>query len=77
MVKRAVRYLIRYPRCVTQSDFHEPPLDINIFTDIDWAGDEDHRTSAIWRSRIAWKSHIEPLVEDTGDSSHCLVEKLS
>jgi hypothetical protein len=44
-VKRALRYLIRYPRCVSVMGFQKMPETLEIFSDSDWAGNTRTRKS--------------------------------
>ena len=44
-VKRALRYLIRYPRCISVMGFQKMPVSLEVFSDSDWAGNTRTRKS--------------------------------
>jgi hypothetical protein len=44
-LKRALRYLIKYPRCISVMTFQKMPASLEVFSDSDWAGNTRTRKS--------------------------------
>ena len=44
-IKRVIRYLRRYPRCIIEIDSDQQVTELDVWTDSDWAGDVETRKS--------------------------------
>ena len=44
-IKRVIRYLRRYPRCIIEIDSDQQVTELDVWTDSDWAGDAETRKS--------------------------------
>ena len=44
-IKRVIRYLRRYPRCIIEIDSDQQVKVLDVWTDSDWAGDVETRKS--------------------------------
>ena len=42
-IKRVIRYLRRYPRCIIEIDSDQQVTELDVWTDSDWAGDVETR----------------------------------